>query len=111
MVCAWLPPNHTTQNQAIHCVLRAVEVRYCANVLDAALSKQLRETSAAESADRGRSAFETASSNRINGPGFSPPQFLDLEAMETTEPATWLWRPSGARLHVVLQLGRQAYLT
>ena len=52
------------------------------------LSRQLQEASASKSADRGQKVLATASSKKKLGVRNFPPDFLDLEAMETTAPAT-----------------------
>ena len=58
------------------------------------LSRQLHEVSAAESADPGQKVLTTASSKKKLGVRNFPPDFLYLEAMETTAPATLLRRLS-----------------
>ena len=52
------------------------------------LSRQLQEASASKSADRGQKVLATASSKKKLGVRNFPPDFLDLEAMENTAPAT-----------------------
>ena len=63
-------------------------------------SRQLQEASSAESPDPGQKVLATASSKKKLGVRNFPPDFLDLEATETTAPAT-LPRRLSRQLHEV----------